>query len=44
MQRELPYNMRVQAAWVGNRVIHLPSQNNEIDQMNPSYLSLGVGS
>jgi hypothetical protein len=41
VQRELPYNMRVQAAWVGNRVIHLPSQNNEINQMNPSFLSLG---
>jgi hypothetical protein len=41
VQRELPYNMRVQAAWVGNRVIHLPSQNNEIDQMNPSFLSMG---
>ncbi len=42
VQREFPYNMRVQAAWVGNRVIHLPSQNNEINQMNPSFLSLGV--
>jgi len=41
VQRELPYNMRVQAAWVGNRVIHLPSQNNRIDQLNPSYLSMG---
>ncbi len=41
VQREFPYNMRVQAAWVGNRVIHLPSQNNEINQMNPSFLSLG---
>jgi hypothetical protein len=41
VQRELPYNMRVQAAWVGNRVIHLPSQNNEINQLNPSFLSLG---
>jgi hypothetical protein len=40
VQRELPYNMRIQAAWVGNRVIHLPSQNNRIDQLNPSYLSL----
>jgi hypothetical protein len=40
VQRELPYSMRVQAAWVGNRVIHLPSQNNRIDQLNPSYLSL----
>ena len=25
----------------GNRVIHLPSQNNDINQMNPSFLSLG---
>jgi carboxypeptidase family protein len=39
VQRELPYNTRVQAAWVGNRVIHLPSQNNEIDQLNPTYLA-----
>ena len=39
VQRELPYNMFVQAAWVGNRVIHLPSQNNEINQMNPSVRS-----
>jgi hypothetical protein len=37
LQRELPYNMFLEAAWVGNRVIHLPSQNNRIDQMNPSY-------
>jgi hypothetical protein len=40
VQRELPYSTRVQAAWVGNRVIHLPSQNNRIDQLNPTYLSL----
>ena len=37
VQRELPYNMLMTAAFVGNRVIHLPSQNNEIDQMNPSF-------
>jgi hypothetical protein len=40
-QRELPYSMFIEAAWVGNRIIHLPSQNNKIDQMNPSNLSLG---
>ena len=39
VQRELPYSMRVQLAWVGNRVIHLPSQNNEINQLNPAYLA-----
>jgi hypothetical protein len=37
VQRELPYNMLFTGAWVGNRVIHLPSQNNRIDQMNPAF-------
>ena len=37
VQRELPYNMLLTAAIVGNRVIHLPSQNNRINQMDPKY-------
>ena len=37
VQRELPYNILFTGAWVGNRVIHLPSQNNRIDQMDPAY-------
>jgi hypothetical protein len=37
VQRELPWNIYVMAAYAGNRVIHLPSQNNRIDQMNPAY-------
>ena len=37
LQREMPYNMLFEAAFVGNRVIHLPSNNNKIDQMNPTY-------
>jgi hypothetical protein len=37
LQRELPYNMFFEAAWVGNRVIHLPSQNNKINQMDPKF-------
>ena len=37
VQRELPWNVFVTAAWVGNRIIHLPSQNNKIDQMDPKY-------
>jgi len=37
LQRELPYNMLLSAAWVGSRIIHLPSQNNRIDQMDPTY-------
>ena len=41
VQRRLPYDMFVTAAWVGNRVIHLPSQLNTPNQLNPSYFSLG---
>ena len=41
LQRELPYNMFLEVAWVGNRIIHLPSQNNKIDQLDPKYLSMG---
>jgi hypothetical protein len=41
VQRELPWNTFVTAAFVGNRVIHLPSNNNRIDQMDPKYLSMG---
>jgi hypothetical protein len=40
-QRQIPYNMFFKAAWLGNRVIHLPSQLNKIDQLDPKYLSLG---
>jgi hypothetical protein len=40
-QRELPWNLFLNAAWVGNRVIHLPSQLNKIDQLDPKYLALG---
>jgi hypothetical protein len=41
VQRELPWNTFVQAAWVGDRVIHLPSQLNKIDQLDPKFLALG---
>lgn len=41
IQRQLPYDMFVTAAWVGNRVIHLPSQLNKPSQLDPKYLSLG---
>jgi hypothetical protein len=37
IQREMPYNMFLQVAWVGNRIIHLPSQLNRINQMDPTY-------
>jgi hypothetical protein len=41
VQRRVPYDIFLTAAWVGNRVIHLPSQLNKPGQLNPSYLSLG---
>jgi hypothetical protein len=41
LQRELPYNMFMTAAWVGNRIIHLPSKLNRINQLDPQYLALG---
>jgi Carboxypeptidase regulatory-like domain len=40
-QRQLPYSLFLTAAWLGNRIIHLPSQLNKIDQLNPKYLALG---
>jgi len=41
IQRQLPYDTFLTAAWVGNRVIHLPSQLNAPGQLDPKYLSLG---
>jgi hypothetical protein len=41
IQRQLPYDTFLSAAWVGNRVIHLPSQLNAPGQLDPKYLSLG---
>lgn len=41
IQRELPYNMFLSVAYVGNRAIHLPSLLNNPDQLDPSFLSLG---
>ena len=37
LQREVGWSTLVTAAWVGNHVIHLPSQNNQINQMNPKF-------
>jgi hypothetical protein len=39
-QRELPYNMFITAAYVANHIVHLPSQNNRIGQMDPKYDAL----
>jgi hypothetical protein len=39
VQREIPYDIFVTAAWVGNRAIHLPSQLNTPNQLDPKYFS-----
>ncbi len=41
VQRQLPWNTFLQAAFIGNRAIHLDGQLNPISQPNPSILSLG---
>ena len=38
VQRQLPWNMFLSASYVGNRVIHLPSMLNPINQINPATL------
>ena len=42
VQREAAWNIFVTAAWVGNRVIHLPSQLNVPNQLDPKYFALGT--
>ena len=39
VQRELPFNMLLTAAYTGNRGNYLPSQLNPINQLNPAYLA-----
>lgn len=40
VQRQFRGNMFLSVAWVGNRDLHLPSQLNSINQINPKYFSL----
>ena len=41
VQRQLPSQMFITAAYVGTRDIHLPSQLNTINQIDPTHFSLG---
>ena len=41
VQRELPWNMMLSAAYIGNRTIHLPTTLELSDQLNPSVLKYG---
>ncbi len=40
VQHQLPFRTLLTAAYVGTRTIHLPSNLNHPDQLNPQYLSL----
>jgi len=42
IQRELPWNLFMSAAYVGNHGVHLPSALNPTNQLNPGYLPLGT--
>jgi TonB-dependent receptor-like protein len=41
IQRELPSGIFFTAAWIGNREVHLTSQLNAINQLDPKFLALG---
>ncbi len=41
IQRQLPWNTFFQAAYIGNRAVHLDGQLNPISQPNPSILRYG---
>jgi len=40
IQRELPHNLFVSVAYIGNRGIHLPAQLDNPNHLDPSFLSL----
>jgi hypothetical protein len=42
LQRQLPGNTAVEASYVGLKGNHLPLGNQQIDQINPSYMSMGT--
>ncbi len=41
MQREVPAGIVISASYVGNKVTRMPSGLENLNQLNPSYLSLG---
>lgn len=41
LQRQIPFNLFLNVAYIGNRTVHLPSQLNPIEQPNPSILRYG---
>ncbi|MEO6923217.1 MAG: carboxypeptidase regulatory-like domain-containing protein [Acidobacteriaceae bacterium] len=41
IERQIPYDIVLQAAYVGNHGVHLPAAGYNANQLNPSYFSLG---
>ena len=41
IQRQLPWDMFLMVAFVGNRDVHLPSSLNQPNQLDPKYLAYG---
>lgn len=41
VQREVPYDIVLQATYVGNHGVHLPAGGYNMNQLNPQYFSLG---
>lgn len=41
VQREVPYDIVLQATYVGNHGVHLPAGGYNLNQLNPSYFGLG---
>jgi hypothetical protein len=41
IQREVPYDVVLQATYVGNHGVHLPAGGYSLNQLNPSFFGLG---
>jgi outer membrane receptor protein involved in Fe transport len=41
VEQQIPYDVVLQATYVGNHGVHIPSGGYNIDALNPSYFSLG---
>ena len=42
VERQIPYDVVLQATYVGNHGVHLPAGGYNLNQLNPSYFSLGT--
>jgi len=42
LERQIPYDIVLQAAYVGNHGVHLPAGGYNLNQLDPKYFSLGT--